>query len=432
MFLCKRTDGILKKVSFFTLGCKVNTYDTTYMQELFLNNEYEVVDFGEPCDIVVVNTCTVTGTADKKSRAIVRRASKTGKVIVAGCMAQKSAEQVLAMDGVNAVIGTDDRSKVVSVADSVLAGSDKINATHDIDSCGFEQMQVRTTGNRTRSTIKIQEGCDNFCSYCIIPYVRGRSRSKSLKDVVSEATALANSGVKEIVLTGIHIASYEDNDFGLADVVLALDKLDVRIRLGSIELGILDNEFIRTISKTKNLCPHFHLSLQSGSASVLERMNRKYTPEAYFDFLKVLRGSFDSPAITTDVITGFPGETQSEFDDTLAFAEKAAFARIHVFPFSAREGTKAFDMTPKIPTNIAKQRANELIKLGAVLGNNYLLQMQGKSDIVLFEEESTVFEGLTEGYSTRYIRVAVKANINECKQVVLGEIYNNIMQGETT
>jgi threonylcarbamoyladenosine tRNA methylthiotransferase MtaB len=420
----------LKKVSFYTLGCKVNTYDTTYMQELFLNDGFDVVDFGQPCDIVVVNTCTVTGTADKKSRAIVRRAAKNGKVIVAGCMAQKRAEQVLAMDGVNAVIGTDDRSKIVTVAKSILSGESNINATHDIGSCGFEQMQVKTSGNRTRSTIKIQEGCNCFCSYCIIPYVRGRSRSKKLNVIITEATAIANGGAKEIVLTGIHIASYEDGDYGLADVVSSLDKLNVRIRLGSIDLGVLGSEFVRKISTAKNLCPHFHLSLQSGSQSVLQRMNRNYTPEAFMAFVTLLRENFDKPAITTDIITGFPGETEEEFADTMSFAANAAFARIHVFPFSAREGTKAFDMIPKIPTNIARKRANELIALGETLESNYLMSMQGKTDNVLFEEESKVFKGLAEGYSSRYIRVAANAQINECKQVVLGDISNKTMQGE--
>lgn len=421
----------MKTASFYTLGCKVNTYDTTYMRELFANNGYEVVNFGEPSDIVVVNTCTVTGTADKKSRAFVRRASKIGKVIVAGCMAQKRAEQVLKMDGVDAVIGTDERSKIVSIANQVLSGATKINATHDIELCGFEQMQVFTSGNRTRGTIKIQEGCNDFCSYCIIPYVRGRSRSKQMSDIVAEASALSNGGAKEIVLTGIHIASYEDGDLGLADVVLALDKLGVRIRLGSIELGILGTDFIRKIASAKNLCPHFHLSLQSGSASVLTRMNRKYTPYEYLVFLALLRKNFDNPAITTDIITGFPGETQSEFDETMYFVKKANFARLHVFPFSVREGTKAYDMKPRIPTNVAKARANELIKQGEVLEHNYLESMQGKTDYVLFEEDSAVFKGLAEGYSTRYIRVAANAQIKECKLNVLGEIKTNIMRGET-
>lgn len=420
----------MKKVSFFTLGCKVNTYDSTYMQELFSNNGYTIAEFGESVDIVVVNTCTVTGTADKKSRAIVRRAARTGKVIVAGCMAQGKSEYVLKMDGVHAVIGTDDRGKIVSIADEVMQGKSNIDATHEISSSGFEKMQVATFSNRTRSTIKIQEGCDNFCSYCILPYVRGRSRSKSMSDIIAEATAIANSGVKEIVLTGIHISSYKDEDFGLVDVVTQLDNLGVRLRLGSIELGILDDEFVSKISLIKNLCPHFHLSLQSGSKTVLERMNRKYTPSEYFDFLSLLRDNFELPAITTDIITGFPGESESEFEQTLKFVSKAQFARIHVFPFSPREGTKAFDMEPKIAVSVAKRRANELIKLGDILETKYLECMQGKCDIVLFEDESSEFEGLMEGYSTRYIRAAAKAKKGECKNVVLGEIFNNIMRGE--
>lgn len=421
----------MKTVSFYTLGCKVNTYDSTYMQEQFVKNGYSVVDFGEPSDIVVVNTCTVTGTADKKSRSIIRRAANFGRVIVAGCMAQKDAEKVLGMDGVSAVVGTDDRGRIAEIADGVLEGQTAIDLTHDIASCSFEKMSVSTSGERTRSVIKIQEGCNNFCSYCIIPYVRGRSRSKRLEDVIKEADTLVKNGTKEIVLTGIHIASYKDDDDNLADVVLALDSLGVRIRLGSIETGIMNVDFVKRLSKAENLCPHFHLSLQSGSKTVLARMNRKYTPDEYLDFLKLLRDSLDMPAITTDIITGFPGETEQEFKETYEFTRIAEFSRLHVFPFSARKGTKAYDMTPKISGSIAKQRAKELIALGDELELKFLNSLLGKSDEVLFEEPSKAFEELMEGYSTRYVRVAAKAEENECKNVVLGCIKDKVMRGDT-
>lgn len=422
---------ILKKAAFFTLGCKVNSYDTAFMQELFLNNGYTLVNFGEKADIVVVNTCTVTSVADKKSRASIRKAAKTGSVIVAGCMAQKNAKKLLEMDGVDAVVGTDERANIVTVANKILDGQKKVDTTHDITHCGYEKMNIRTTGNKTRAIIKIQEGCNNFCSYCIIPYVRGRSRSRSLNDIISEANTLAKSGAKEIVLTGIHIASYDDNGHDLADVICGLDKIrGVRIRLGSIEPGFLDEAFIKKISSAKKLCPHFHLSLQSGSETVLSRMNRKYTPNEYYDFTALLRKYFENPAITTDIITGFPAETQHEHEQTLSFVKRVGFSRIHVFPFSAREGTKAYDMSPKVPKNVAKMRAKELIQLGEVCEQKYLQGLLGMQEEILFEEESSVFDGCAQGYARRYIRVAARAKKNDLKTVVLQKICDKIILGK--
>lgn len=422
----------MKTVAFYTLGCKVNTYDTSFMQELFINKGYTIAEFGNDVDVVVINTCTVTAMADKKSRAAIRKASKTGKVIVAGCMAQKQSQKLLEMDGVDAVIGTDDRAKVVEVAQQLLDGHKNIDVTHSLDGCEYEKMVVTTSGVRTRGVIKIQEGCNNFCSYCIIPYVRGRSRSRSLVDIVDEAKVLSKSGVKELVLTGIHIASYNDEGYGLGDVVCELDKISgIRIRLGSIEPVVLGEAFIKQVASAKSLCPHFHLSLQSGSASVLERMNRKYTPNEYFDFVQFLRKYFDNPAITTDIITGFPGETQQEHEDTLAFVKQVAFSRIHVFPFSAREGTKAYDMSPKISRHVAKERAAELINLGEIYEKKYLASMQGYQAEVLFEDGSSVFDGCLEGYSRRYIRVAAKAEKNELKIVTIKEICEKIALGSS-
>jgi threonylcarbamoyladenosine tRNA methylthiotransferase MtaB len=252
----------LKTVSFYTLGCKVNSYDTDYMRQLFLQNGYTPVDFEQPADITVVNTCTVTAVADKKSRAAIRRAAKHSRVIVAGCMAQKQARELLNMDDVDAVIGTDERSAVVAVAQRLLSGERGIDATHGLEGCGYESMSLSIPGEHTRGIIKIQEGCNNFCSYCIIPYVRGRSRSRRLADILSEAESLAQNGVKELVLTGIHIASYSYDGMGLGDVVRELCRLGgVRVRLGSIEPGFLGEEFVRQAAEAENLCPHFHLSL---------------------------------------------------------------------------------------------------------------------------------------------------------------------------
>ncbi len=409
----------MKRVAFYTLGCKVNTYDTTFMQSLFEQNGYVTVDFERKADIVVINTCTVTAMADKKSRAAIRRAAKTGHVIVAGCLAQRAACELLEMEGVSAVIGTDERGKIVEVADQLLNGAVAVNLTHELKGCGFEPMHVTSSGERTRGVLKIQEGCDCFCSYCIIPYVRGRSRSREFDDILYEAVEMAKSGINEIVLTGIHLASYRDGERGLGDLIRALDKCDIRLRLGSIEPGVLDEDFIKMASLTKNLCPHFHLSLQSGSADVLNRMNRPYTPDEYMGFVSMLRRYFDKPAITTDVIAGFPAETAAEHNETLEFVKKAAFSRIHVFPFSAREGTRAFSMTPRVPKAVAKQRAAELIQLGEALEERYIESMVGHEAQVLFEEPSEIFENCLEGYSERYIRVASQANRNELKTVCL-------------
>lgn len=423
----------MKKVAFVTLGCKVNTYDSASMQTLFLQQGFELVEFGQKADIVVVNTCTVTAAADKKSRAMIRRAAETGRVIVVGCLAQRAADAVMQIEGVGAVIGTDKRSQIVEVAQKLFDGQTDIDLTRSLEGCGYEPLYAGGTGTRTRGILKIQEGCDCFCSYCIIPYVRGRSRSRRFDEVIGEASAMAKNGTKEIVLTGIHIASYNDDGKKLGDVIEALGALDgVRIRLGSLEPGSID--FVDQAAKAHNFCPHFHLSLQSGSPAVLRRMNRPYTPEQYLRDLSILRDRFDSPAITTDVIAGFPAETEEEHAQTMAFVEKAAFARLHVFPFSPREGTKAYGMEPRVPKRTVKARAAELIALGDRLEKAYVQSRIGKKARVLLEEPSDVFAGLNEGYCERYVRIAVKAEINQIKTVTVTQASNvtafGISEGE--
>ena len=409
----------------------MNAYDSAFMQELFLKKGYSVAGFGEDADIVVVNTCTVTAVADKKSRAAIRKAAGHGKVIVTGCLAQKQASRVLAMDGVCAAVGTDERARIADIAERVLDGETSIDFTHGLDGCGYEDMALSTPGEKTRGTIKIQEGCDNFCSYCIIPYVRGAPRSRRLSGILEEAQTLADGGAKEIVLTGIHLASYADGESRLADVITALGKIDgIRVRLGSIEPGFLSEAFVAEAASVKNFCPHFHLSLQSGSAGVLRRMNRKYTPEKYIDFVGLLRRYFDMPAVTTDIIAGFPAETRQEHEETCAFVKTAAFSRIHVFPFSAREGTKAYDMMPKVPKAEARERALELILLGEESEIRYLQNMIGRREEVLFEAPSDAFEGCFEGYTRRYFRAAATAQANDLKTVTLKDICGKIVFGD--
>jgi len=420
----------LRRVSFYTLGCKVNSYDSAYMQSLFEQRGFDTVEFGQNADIVVINTCTVTAVADKKSRAAIRRAARAGKVIVAGCLAQKSAAALLEMDGVDAVVGTDERARIVDIAEQLLLGDDHIDATHTLAGCGYEPMSISSSGEKTRGIIKIQEGCNCFCSYCIIPYVRGRSRSRSFEDIIAEARTLAGAGVKELVLTGIHIASYNDKGRGLGEVITALDAVGPRIRLGSLEPGVLGEDFVRHAAASERFCPHFHLSLQSGSETVLKRMNRPYTPDEYAAFVELLRRYFDKPAVTTDVITGFPAETEAEHLETVDFVERIGFSRLHVFPYSAREGTKAYAMTPKVPRAEAKRRAGELIALGEKLEREYVSGLLGASASVLFEEESSEFPGYMEGYSERYVRVAARAERNELKTVILRNLSGMTAFGE--
>lgn len=419
----------VKKVSFCTLGCKVNAYDTASMQALFLKHGFETVNFGEKADIVVVNTCTVTAAADKKSRAVIRRAAACGHVIVSGCLAQRDSKTVLGIEGVGAVIGTQERGRIVEVAQRLIDGECGIDITQSLESCGYEPLKAAGNINRTRGILKIQEGCDCFCSYCIIPFVRGRSRSRNFEDVISEAQLFAQSGIKEIVLTGIHITSYNDNGRLLGDLIEKLGNLKgVRIRLGSLEPGNLD--FMQKAAAAGNFCPHFHLSLQSGSQTVLERMNRHYTPEDFLGYLKKLRDMFDGPAVSTDIITGFPAETDDEHKQTMEFIEKAQFSRLHVFPYSPRVGTAANDIKPRVSKSTAKKRSLEIIALGKKLEDKYIQSLIGSQAEVLFEAPSNVFADCLEGYSERYIRVAAKAQINELKEVKLLKQQGTVVLGE--
>ena len=332
------------KAAFCTLGCKVNQYDTEAMRELFEKAGYETVDFSEPADVYLINTCTVTQTGDKKSRQMISRAhalSPNAKIVVAGCYAQRAPEEVLALPGVNLVIGTKERARVVELVEKLA--QDKQDAVSDLRTeRTFEPLTASHEG-RTRAQLKIQEGCDRFCTYCIIPYARGPIRSRPLQDVRCELEKLAAAGYHEVVLTGIHLMSY-GRDLGdgvtLIDAIAQAEGLSQirRIRLGSLEPQLLSETFVRALAENPRVCHQFHLSLQSGSAGVLKRMNRRYTPEEYAECVHRLRSAMPGCAITTDIIVGFPGETEEEFEETLAFARQVSLARIHVFPYSRRAG----------------------------------------------------------------------------------------------
>jgi threonylcarbamoyladenosine tRNA methylthiotransferase MtaB len=412
----------MKKVAFYTLGCKVNQYDTQAMLELFLSEGYEVSAFDERADVYVVNTCTVTGTADKKSRQMISRAKRQNPgalVIAAGCLAQKEPEAFLQM-GVDAVLGIQDRSRILE-----LIREGRQNAVSDISrSNDFEELTISASGEKTRGSIKIQEGCNNYCSYCIIPYVRGPARSRELSAILEEAKRLVESGIKEIVLTGIHIDAYgidRPDKKGLIDVMEAVGRIEglQRMRLGSLEPVCFTDEFLKRAASIKTLCPHFHVSLQSGSDGVLKRMRRRYTAGEYAAYMEKIRRAFDNPAVTTDIIAGFPGETPEEHAETLAFVKSIGFSRVHVFPYSRREGTAAAAMPGQVPKAVRQARTAELIALGEESEKAYMQGFVGRNVSVLFETEDAEQKGNYTGYTERYVEVSAPGAENEIKEVFI-------------
>ncbi len=420
----------MKKAAAVTLGCKVNQYDTQAMMELLEKDGCEIVPFPEEADIYIINTCTVTNMADRKSRQAISRAAEANPnavICVAGCLSQRAGEELLRMKGVRAVLGTADRANIVRIVGRAETG--KVNAVLP-ESGDFEELTVASSGEMTRGYIKIQEGCNQYCAYCIIPYVRGPARSRSSGRILKEAQRLAESGVKEIVLTGINISLFSSKGKTLADVLEGLDGIRgiARIRLGSLEPGLLTPAFIARIAKIEKLCPHFHVSLQSGSDSVLARMNRPYTTREYAETVRDIRSAFDRPAITTDIITGFPGETEEEFGETAAFLRGIRFSRLHVFPYSARKGTRAAEMSGQVPHAERKRRANILIAQGKEDERAYAKGFLLQTEKVLFER--IVPGGLAEGYTERYVRVCAKARPNEVHPVLLKSQKDDILYGE--
>jgi len=423
----------MKKAAAVTLGCKVNQYDTQAMLELLQNDGYEIVPFNSKADVYIVNTCTVTGMADKKSRQAISRATQTNPdavICVAGCLTQRAGEEVLRIKGVSAVLGTADRGNIVSIIERAMRGS--VNAVRPADD-KFEELAVRSGGEKTRGHLKIQEGCNQYCAYCIIPAVRGPARSRSYAGILEEARALAGSGIKETVLTGINISSYAAaTGENLADVLEGLDGLTgiERIRLGSLEPVLLSPGFLDRISRVEKLCPHFHVSLQSGSDRVLARMNRTYTTREYAGVIQNIRSVFDRPAVTTDVIAGFPGETEEEFTETRAFLKEIRFARLHVFPYSERTGTAAVKLPGKVINSVKKARANILIEQGREDERAFRESFIGTREEVLFEHPAPA--GLAEGYTGRYIRVRAAGVPREISSVLLKSLKSDIIFGEIT
>lgn len=401
------------KVAFYTLGCKVNHYESQAMLELFLAAGWEQVPFTERADVYVVNTCTVTGVGDQKSRQMLSRAHRLAPdapIIAVGCYAQLQPEEVAGVEGVTMVLGTDGRADIVAHAEKCLKERDKKHLlVGDIDKVSrFEELSAVADG-RTRAVLKIQDGCRNFCSYCAIPYARGPLRSRGKDSILREWDRLAAEGYREVVLTGIHLASWgrDSGEGDLNDVLRALSGRGVeRIRLGSLEPRFCDERFAETVALCPELCQQFHLSLQSGSASVLKRMHRRYTPEEYAHAVSLLREAAPQCAVTTDIIAGFPGETEEEHKESAAFAEAVGFARMHVFPYSRRAGTLADKMDGHLPKSVREARAAELSKIAGNMERAFVAAMTGKTANVLIESDGT-------GYTENYVRTSVDGSCRE-------------------
>ena len=410
-----------KKVAFHTLGCKVNTYETDAMEQMLLSHGYEIVSFENQADIYIINTCSVTNMADRKSRQMLHKAKKKNPnavVVAAGCYVQAAPKEVLADAGVDLVIGNNRKQDLVQILEDYFK-EHREEAVIDINKeQEYEELELDFVSDHTRAYIKVQDGCNQFCSYCIIPYTRGRVRSRAKQDVISEIKRIAKNGTKEVVLTGIHLSSYgKDLKDGtdLLDLIKSVQEVNgiQRIRLGSLEPRIITLEFAQELRKLDKFCPHFHLSLQSGCEATLKRMNRHYTPEEYYEKCELLREVFEHPAITTDVIVGFPGETEEEFEETYKFLEKVNFYEMHVFKYSKRKGTRAAEMENQVPEPIKTKRSNILLELTRECSKRYRSFWIGREVNVLLEEK-IVLDGevYTVGHTKEYVKAAVKGEFS--------------------
>lgn len=397
------------KVNIITLGCKVNAYESEMIKEKFIEKNYEISSNIDDSNIIVVNTCSVTNEADKKSRKIihsVKRKNPDSIIVVCGCMAQNKME----MDDANILIGNKDKSKIVYLVEEYLKKQDKIIKFYDINDFDFEDMKIDKFGNKTRGFIKIQDGCDNYCSYCVIPYLRGHNRSKDYNTTINEANILVKNGHQEIVITGIHTGKYFNNNHDLTDVINEMSKIEdlKRIRVSSIEINELNDKFIEELKNNLKICDHLHIPLQAGSNHVLKLMNRTYNKEEFECIVKKIRKVRPDINFTTDIIVGFPNEKEDDFKETLSFSKQIGFSKIHVFPYSRRSGTKADTMEGHIGDNIKKERTNKLIELSNELENIYYERFIGKELLVLIEEN---YDNKSVGHTSNFIKVEVNGNI---------------------
>ena len=410
-----------RKAAFLTLGCKVNQYETDAMKELLEADGYEIVDFKEPADVYIINTCSVTNMADRKSRQMIHRAKKNNPdavIAAAGCYVQASEQDLIDNQIADVLIGNNKKKEIAQILDRYFENRKNISEVVDIaQTKDYESLTIHKVSEHTRAYIKIQDGCNQFCSYCIIPYTRGRIRSKDPKEVIQEIQNLAEDGFQEVVLTGIHLSSY-GKDLGnitLLDIIKKIQKIDgiQRIRLGSLEPRIITEEFVRELKECDKVCPHFHLSLQSGCDETLRRMNRRYNTEEYEKALMILRKYYEHPALTTDVIVGFVGETEEEFEKTREYLEKINLYEMHIFKYSVRKGTRAEKMEGHLPEDIKNRRSGVLLEMTRRHKKDFEQWYVGKAQKVLLEEIIEI-DGTKyiQGNTERYVKVAVKFDNN--------------------
>lgn len=429
----------MKKVAFYTLGCKVNQYETEAMTELFEKNGYISVNSEEYADVYVINTCTVTHMSDRKSRQYIRRMKKKNPnaiIAVVGCYSQVSPEEILDIEEVNLVMGTNDRKAIVENIDNLTVDS-KVSTVDDIMKVkDFESIEISQTNGRTRAFIKIQDGCDRYCTYCIIPYARGRIRSRKMDEIVEEIETLSRNGFKEVVLTGIHVASYGKDLRDGSDILTVLKEVHnidgiERIRLSSVEPKLFTDEFISEICSLEKLAPHFHLSLQSGSDGVLQRMNRRYSAEEYKRIVEILRDRIPDVSITTDVIVGFPGESNEEFLETLGFLKELKLMHTHIFKYSPRKGTPASIMENQIDSQTKNFRSGVLLNLCTKNFRNFVEKFKDRELRILVEELDN--DGYYEGLTDNYIRIKVRSEHDirgEFVDVRISDIMDDYCVGE--
>lgn len=422
----------VKKVAFCSLGCKVNQYETNAMAQKFIERGYEVVEFDEYADVYIVNTCTVTNVADRKSRQMLRRAKEINKdatLVACGCYAQVAKEELKKIPEIDLIIGNNEKNDIIQIVENHIAQKGAEDLVSDVMyKLDYVELGTTTYTEKTRAVIKVQDGCDRFCSYCLIPYARGHIRSRKIENVIEEIKKVVEEGINEVVITGIHIASYgrdfKGENIGLIDLLEEINKIQGlhRIRLGSIEPTIITDEFVERLSKLDKICDHFHLSLQSGCTETLKRMNRRYTTEEFKAVTKRLRAKFPNAALTTDIIVGFPGETDEEFNTTYEFLKEIAFYKMHIFKYSQRKGTKAAVMPNQVDGKIKEERSKKLIELSNENEYNYNKKYIGKQVEVLFEEREGEY---LKGHTTNYIVVKHKTDkddlINKIAKVTVSE-----------
>lgn len=431
----------MRKAALHNLGCKVNAYETEAMQQLLEEAGYEIVPFNQAADVYIINTCSVTNIADRKSRQMLHRAKKlnpSAVVVAAGCYVQSAGEELKKDGAVDLIIGNNKKAELPQMLEEYFScGNGKMERVIEIGKTReYEKLSIRKIADHTRAFIKVQDGCNQFCSYCIIPYTRGRVRSRMPEEVWEEIRQLSQAGYQEVVLTGIHLSSYgldlEEEKTGLLELIEGVHGIQgiERIRLGSLEPRIITEEFAKALSQLPKFCPHFHLSLQSGCDETLKRMNRRYTTEEYLEGCRILRKYFENPAITTDVIVGFPGETEEEFEITKKFLEKVHFYEMHVFKYSKREGTRAASMENQIPEQVKNVRSGVLLELEQKMSLEYRKSFIGKKETILLEEPFQ-WNGVTYmlGHTREYVKVAAPCG-SDAKGTMITGVLTEMLNDE--